>query len=348
MTPVAVGPDARDIWQEALALDPSAAVTQTPAWLRCVVADGRWVDATRAYRTEDGRPLILPLVRRHGLKGAAAMTASMPFGWSWGGLVTEAGALSADDVRSVATDLAQLGALRVSVRPTSAQDPTWDAVLPANTVRTLHTSQVLDLTGGWDEVWMHRFSGSVRRKARRAARDGVTVECDATGTLVPVFDDLYRRSVARWAEQQHEPLPLARWRAQRRDPERKFREVARRFGPDCRIWLARREGRPAAAIIVLSHGEHAMYWRGAMDKEVAAGTYANELLHQLAIADACRTGRRAYSMGESAPGSSLASFKHGFGARDVVSHTYRMERLPLTAADAAARRGVKRLLGFRD
>jgi hypothetical protein len=52
-------------------------------------------------------------------------------------------------------------------------------------------------------------------------------------------------------------------------------------------------------------------------------------------------------MGESAPGSSLARFKRGFGAGEHEHAGYRFERLPLTAADALLRRQVKRALRTR-
>ena len=55
-----------------------------------------------------------------------------------------------------------------------------------------------------------------------------------------------------------------------------------------------------------------------------------------------------YHMGGSAPGSSLARFKRGFGALEQPHAGYRFERLPLTAMDAQLRRQLKRVLRFRD
>jgi hypothetical protein len=60
---IAVGQAAREAWVEALATDATALVSQTPAWLDCVCASGRYEDATRAYRAGDGRQLVLPLAR---------------------------------------------------------------------------------------------------------------------------------------------------------------------------------------------------------------------------------------------------------------------------------------------
>jgi lipid II:glycine glycyltransferase (peptidoglycan interpeptide bridge formation enzyme) len=208
-------------------------------------------------------------------------------------------------------------------------------------------SQSLELADGFSAV-SGRFSSSFRRNVRKAERGHITVEWGEGPRLVPVFDALYRTSVARWAERQHEPRGLAQWRARRRDPPRKFQLVAERLGAACRIGVAWRSGVPAAAIIVLAHAEHSTYWRGAMDQTLAAGTGANELLHSTAIEDACRAGRRWYHMGDSAPGSSLAEFKRRLGAEEEHYSGYRLERWPLSAGEELLRTAVKRLLRFRD
>ena len=85
-----------------------------------------------------------------------------------------------------------------------------------------------------------------------------------------------------------------------------------------------------------------------MDKSAARGTGANDLLHQLAIEEACKSGQRFYHMGDSAPSSALARHKQGFGAEAMQYTAYRFERLPLTAADEFVRRHVKRAIQFRD
>jgi hypothetical protein len=341
----AVGAAARGAWHVALAA-ADARVSQTPAWLDCVCASARYEDATRVYRTADGRTLVLPLARLRGLPAAAAVESSLPPGWSVGGLVS-ADPVSVEDVAAIMRDLSARRTLRTAVRPSPATSALWAAAVREPVVRTTHMEQTLDLSCGFDELWSGRFTRKVRSWHRKAERR-LTVEWDDAGRLVPVFDALYRTSVARWAKQQHEPLWLARWRAERRDPRRKFDVVSRRLGRACRVGVAWNGGEPAAAVIVLAHGGHCTYWRGAMDRDVAAGTGANELLHVMAIEHACLSGQRWYHLGESAPGSSLARFKRGFGAEERHSVGYRFERLPLTPAQELLRRQAKALLRFRE
>jgi Acetyltransferase (GNAT) domain len=343
----AEGPAARGVWNRVLAHDPDASISQTPTWMDCLCASGRWKDVTRSYLADDGRELVLPLAgwRRSG--GAARVAASMPFGWGTGGLLCPAGRLSSMDVAAVVADLSRRQPVRTTLRPGPAMEQAWAAGVPEHVRRTRHMSQSLELAGGFSAV-SSRFSKSVRRNVRKAEGGPITVEWDEGRRLVPVFDALYRTSVARWAERQHEPRTLAQWRSRRRDPPSKFQLVADRLGTACRIGVAWRSGVPAAAIIVLTHGEHITYWRGAMDQALAARTGANELLHCTAIEDACRAGRRWYHMGDSAPASSLAEFKRRLGAEEEHYTGYRLERWPLTAAEELLRTAVKRLLRFRD
>jgi hypothetical protein len=343
-----VGAAARAAWRQVLPSDPSALISQTPEWMDCVCASGQYEDETRAYEDADGRQIVLPLARRRNLPAAAGVASSMPFGWGTGGLVCPGGRVSSGELATVVADLSTQRALRVGVRPSPDAESAWAAAVPEDVVRIGHMTQSVDLSGGFDDVWTHGFASTVRSHCRKAERRGVTAERDDTGRLMEVFDALYRRSVVRWAQQQHEPLWLAQWRARRRDPRCKFEIVAERLGPACRVWVAWRAGEPIAAIVVLTQGEHSTVWRGAMDREAAKGTGANELLHRLAIEEACQSGHRFFHLGESAPSSALARNKRGFGAKEAHYTGYRFERLPLTAADRFLRRQVKRVIGFRD
>jgi hypothetical protein len=343
-----VGAAARAAWRQVLPSDPSALVSQTPEWMDCVCASGHYEDATRAYGSADGHQVVLPLAGRRNLPAAASVASSMPFGWGTGGLICPGGRVSSQEVAAVVADLSTQRALLVGVRPSPAAESAWATAVPEDVVRIRHMTQSVDLSGGFDDVWNHGFASTVRSHCRKAERRGVTAERDDTGRLMEVFDALYRRSVVRWARQQHEPLWLAQWRARRRDPRCKFEIVAERLGPACRVWVAWRAGEPIAAIVVLTQGEHSTVWRGAMDREAAKGTGANELLHRLAIEEACQSGHRFFHLGESAPSSALARNKRGFGAKEAQCTNYRFERIPLTAADRLLRRQVKRVIGFRD
>jgi hypothetical protein len=326
-----------DAWQEVLTSAPRALPTQTPEWLECACAVAGYQNASRLYRTADGRRLVLPLARRAHLGSLVATDSSLPVGWGAAGLLGEGGSVRPEDVRMVLADLAEQRAVSVSLRPDPWTAQSWEQGCPPGVQRQALMAQTLSLTGGFDEVWRTRFRRDTRNRVRRAERADVVVERDDTGRLVPVVQELYAKSVDRWARQDGVPLALARWRAARLEPPRKLRTVATVLGPRCRIYAAFVAGRPAAAIVILLGQTVAAMWRGAMDEELAGPTYANYLLHRTAIEDAAEAGCVAYHLGDSAPGSPLALFKSRFGAVEQPYTSYRIERFPMASLARRAR-----------
>jgi hypothetical protein len=339
-------PAPRDSWQAVLASDPQALVFQTPEWMDCICRFGPYEDVSRLYELTDGRRLVLPIVRRRNLPGPVVSEAALPPTWDPGGIVATGG-VRADDVRTVLCDLAGRRRLRTSLRPGPLDARAWALARPPHAVVVPRLAHVLELEGGFARTWSQRFTGTARTAVRKADRAGLTVERDTSGKLVPVIYELFERSVERWAREHHEPLPFARWRHRRIHPMRKFEVIADTLGQMCRIWVAWRNERPAAAILVLQ-GRNASYVHGMMDKDLAGPTRANYLLHRLAIEEACEAGCRYYDMGETGFSHSLAQFKTRFGARACPYAEYHIERLPITALDRCARRLVKRVIGFRD
>ncbi|MFE1287096.1 GNAT family N-acetyltransferase [Streptomyces sp. NPDC058751] len=339
-------PAPRAVWWELADKDPDTNPSQTPTWLDCLCATAPYRDASRLYEFERGHRLVLPLAGRRHRPQILGAEESWPAQWGIGGPVCPESASPAE-ARAVFADLARLRALRVGVRLRPADQDVWANAAPGFRPEP-HMTQMVDLDGGFDTVWERRFGRRVRREIRRAERSDVEVEVDRTGRLVPVFYHLYRKSIVRWAEQQHEPLALARWRRTRDFPERRLEEVAAQFGERCTTWVAWCSGEPAGACVVLRHGSHAKYWRSAMDRELAHPVRAMPLLYRLAIEDACDAGCRTFDMGESAPGSSLAEFKASFGAETFSSPRYVRERLPVSAAERRLRTAVKRLIRFQD
>lgn len=338
-------PAPRDAWHQVCASDPDSLVTQSPEWLDCLCELRGFTDVSRLYESGDGTRIVLPLARRRPAVGGLAILESMPSAWGFGGPVSNR-PLTEADLGAVIADLRGLGAMRVHLRPNPLHSTRWEGAVGPRVVAVPRRAHVVDLRGGFDAV-LGNFKAVTRRGARKAERCGVTVEHDTTGRLIGEFDGLFRRSVTRWAGKQHEPVALAQWRAARRDPLDKFEALAAKLGPAFHLWVARLRGEPVAAIIVLQ-GRNAHYTRGAMNEELARECDANSLLHRVAIEAACEAGCASYHMGESGSSGGLSFFKARFGARPHPYAEYRLERLPLTRAEQAAKQVVKRVIGFRD
>lgn len=331
-------------WLEVVADDPSSMADHSPAWNDAIVDRGGFVDATRCYRLADGRRFVVPLVHRRLAGHRGGWLASPPPAWGFGGVVGRH--LDAEVLRAVVDDLAGLDALRVSVRPDPSTAELWRELDRPGLLRVPRFAHVLDLPNGPDGVDA-RFSRNARHGARRARNRGVTVRTERSGALLDEHYRLYLLSVERWARSQREPRASARWRAVRRDPLEKLRAMADRLGPAFCHHLAYHEGAAVASVIVLL-GNAAHDTRAAMDRDRAAPVQANDLLTCEAVRHAAAEGVRRYHFGESRADSPLARFKEKFGATGVAYDEVRIERLPLTRVDAAARRTVKRAIGFRD
>jgi len=339
-------PAPRMIWESVLTKDPNVLVDQTPDWLDCICAAGSYKDASRLYEIPNRGTFILPMVRSRFVPGFMASIHSLPPSWGTGGIIGNVSAQQID-VEIILKDLISLPGLRILIRPSPLANAAWKNVRGTGITVVSRRAHALDLRGGFDHIWNHKFDKKTRNLIRKAESNGLTIECDKTGMLVPVFYQLFEQSVSRWAEQQHEPQWLARQRAHRRDPIAKFEMIAKRMKSACRIWVAWYQNEPAAAILILQ-GTNAHYIRGVMNMDIAGPTKANDLLQRYAIEDACQSGCGYYYMGDSGQSASIAHFKHRFGAEAIPYAEYHLERLPITQVDAKLRGLVKRVIGFRD
>lgn len=339
-----VSPAPRQVWEDVFRDDPLALETQSPAWADAVCAARGFEDASRWYETADGRSLVMPVLRR-SFAGRAVFEASNPAHCGIGGLLAPGG-VRTGEVAAVFGDLARRRVLSQRIVPHPLLAADWAAGRPDRASVVPRCAHLIDLREGWDDVWSNRFSRSTRRGVRHAERAGVTVECGTSGRLMAEFYQLLEGSAARWARLQHEPHWLALRRLRRRDPLEKFESIGRFLGERCRVWVARMDGRPVAASLVIQ-GTNACDTRAAMD-ETMTRYRANDLLLRHTIEDACRAGCSYYYLGESGSSVSLAQFKERFGAEAHPYAEYRLERLPISRAEQEIKMVVKRVVGFKD
>jgi hypothetical protein len=339
-------PAPRQIWMDMLQADTIGLIDQSPDWFDTIQAYGPYKDASRLYEWENGQRAVLPAVSNRGLPEFLAVRSSPPRDWGIGGPVSER-PLVEEEISTILADLSHLPGLRFSIRPNPLMGVQWDKAKSNGFFKIPRLAHAINLEGGFDPIWEKRFDENTRRNIHKAEKSGLVVQCDSSGKLVPVFYNLFIQSIDRWANRQHEPLFLARWRAARRDPIEKFQRMSQLLGNYLRIWVAWKEGIPVAALMVLQ-GRNAHYTRGAMNRDLAGPTRANDLLHKLAIEDACQSGCRYYQMGETGASKSLARFKSRFGADPYPYAEYVFERLPVTVIDHRLRSIVKKLIGFKD
>ncbi len=330
-----LSPAPRHAWRAILSADPHSTPNQTPEWADAVRSSRPGAqDASRLYRLDDGRSLLLPLMRRSPVPGLT-LHSSYPYGD-----LLASGGLRASDVRVVLDDLAHSHRTsRTLISAGYANAEHWELERSPWFLPRSPRVHVLDLEGGFQQVWEQRFHSSARRAVRKAERSALTVERDTTGRLTSTF---YQLAVT-WTEERAREAGMPGWLAARTVAGRHeslqlFESVAALLGTACRQWVAWHGGTPVAAIITLVHGEHALYWRGYSDKTAAGPLRANNLLQKMAIEDACASGCRFYSMGQSGGVESLERFKESLGATPRSAPELLLERFPVTALQAVKTR----------
>ena len=117
-------PLSRTGWEEVVRADPDALVTQTPDWTAAVTRVGRWRDVSRMFDTPHGR-VVVPIVRHRSSPSAAAIDASLPPAYGFGGMVSEGG-IHAEDLAAVLAALGSERRLRLSIRPNPLHEQAWN------------------------------------------------------------------------------------------------------------------------------------------------------------------------------------------------------------------------------
>ena len=336
--PLITSPVPREVWASLLRSEREALVTHRsgtmPSWRQAGIG-------TSASLISLPRQVVLPLARPRRARALSTTTGSWPGEWGMGGPISEGGRIAPAEAAAVLTDVAHRRTMvtEIKLRPGAAGD--WlkaSSHFPASSMAC--SAMYLTLPAACHRL-AGPFRGTARTAIRKAERSGLEVEVDRSGRLLPEFFSLLDSSIERWAGMQHEPLWMTRWRTIRFAPPAMLAAVAKHFGSGCAVWMARSKGEPVAAIVVLSSGAYAKYWRGAMNKQLAGPTRANDLLHRLAIEEACQNEYSFYDMGTTRPASPLAAFKEKLGAVPRPVHSLRAERLPIEAVRTSSRGLVK-------
>ena len=159
---------------------------------------------------------------------------------------------------------------------------------------------LLDLSAGDSEGVWQRLTSNVRRKVRRAQKEGITV------TFGPDQVSAFYQVFSRHMRDLGTPtLPL-----------RLFATLVERFPEDTWLGCAYYQGRPVAGGCGFRWGgEFELTWVSALQEY--HHIYANMLLYWAFIERAARQGLSVFNFGRCTPGGGTHRFKQQWGSRDV-------------------------------
>ena len=264
-------PALRGAWETTLLEDPDALPTQQPAWVDAVCASGRWRDASRLYRTADGRRLVLPMVRRVLRRPGRGR-----------GVDADALGLRRDRRRRRRHRGRRHARARRSRGapdrpPEHPPQPAPRSPLHRARPAREHRDRPPRPCPGPRRRRRRRVEGIRRQPAPRGEEGGAVgrrgrVRHDRTAAPRVLRAATPARSCA-GPQQQHEPAWLARTRTRFRDSLAKWQTIARHLDGGCRQWVARHDGRAGRVDHRALRGERALHARrdGQGARRTAAG-----------------------------------------------------------------------------
>jgi hypothetical protein len=175
------------------------------------------------------------------------------------------------------------------------------ALMPTEFARSQHYYfHLLDLRPPLDAIFRKLHNDCIRRKIRRAEREGLTSDAGRSYKLIEEFFNLQVATRRRFG------LPP--------QPRKWFMNLVDAMGENVTIRVARFQGRPVASILMLRHKQTAIYKYGCSDAN-DSNRGGTQLLLWQAIEDAKSEGMEAMDLGRSdIDDVGLITFKERWGA----------------------------------
>lgn len=281
---------------------------QTPLWAKLLLEGFRdfRVD-TRLIELADGGRVLIPLMRRHRLRGTLATLESMPFG-TYGGFIGER-ALSRTEALGILAELrhSRPPVARLMITP----QPLGRFPIPEDAFHCQNFVHFIRLDEGYDRIWKTRFSRGLRYSVRKSLRRGVRVGLEHGEQTYLDFCRLYHSTAQRWERKPPFGEPF-------------FAALSRLGERHTQLWVARLEERLIAGCVIFTYGEHQTPYVGGFDREFR-GYDPNNLMYAEAMKWGARQGYRYFNFLSSAGIKGVEHFKSSFGTQRLFFNYYLYE-----------------------
>lgn len=285
--------DAR--WEEFVERHPKSSVFHSAPWLRALEKAYGYKPAALIAESSEKQCANGVVFCRIKSRLTGKRFVSLPFSDHCEPLAD--GAAERDELLDRMRQTAIRGGWRyVEVRPCSLS-PLAEGFAPQNESYILHRLRLLPNA---ETLFAGFNKSSVQRKIRRAEREGLKYE---KGRGTDFLREFYRLQVATRKRHCLPPQPFD-W----------FRALAENFGERCNIWLALADGKPAAAVMMLTHKRTLTYKYGCSDGE-SMHLGGTQLLFWRAIQNGVQEGFEELDLGRTGTGNKgLLRFKDQWGA----------------------------------
>ncbi len=296
-----------DFWQEVAESCPWATFFHTPAWATLYAKTfPQYAVASRGFVMESGARAVIPFLaeeKKRFLKRETKLKSVEP--GVYGGIIAdqELCQQEVDEIISHILKMKNTGGRIVG-------NPFKEFTFPSLFKKKELFTQVVDLSPGFDELW-NRFSRGQKSNISQAQRKNISIRMAHSEQDIETYFAIYLQTVKRWGK-----------KTVAEHPRELFLNLFRNRDAHIRFYLAEKEGRSIAGIIVLAWGKNLIYWHGCSLDE-ALKDYPNNLLHYSIIKWGCENGYTCYDMGPSMDMEGVIRFKSSFGAEKVFFKSYR-------------------------
>lgn len=285
-------------WSRFVQNNPHASVFHTLGWLQTLARTYGYepIAFTTSTPTEDLRNVLLFCKVGSWLTGQRLV--SMPFSDHCDPLVD-----NLQSLRQLSGFVANLGCREgweyIEIRPTAAQ---MDYAGCFQQAKNYHLHR-LDLRPSLNTLFRRFHKDCIRRKIRKAEREGLTYEVGRTGPLLEKLDYLLRLTRKR-----HRILP---------QPIEWFRNLVEFMGEGACIRIVSKAGQPVAGMLTLRHGKTVVYKYGGSDARFH-NLGSVPMLFWMTIRESKGAGAEELDLGRSdIEHAGLIRFKDRLGAQRV-------------------------------
>ena len=302
-----LNPVPTDFWQEVAEACPWATFFHAPAWAMLYAKTlPQYAVASRGFVMESGARAVIPFLaeeKKRFLKRETKLKSVEP--GVYGGIIADQGLCQqeVDEIISHILKMKNTGGRIVG-------NPFKEFTFPSLFKKKELFTQAVDLSPGFDELW-NRFSRGQKSNIRQAQRKNISIRMAHSEQDIETYFAIYLQTVKRWGK-----------KTVAEHPRELFLNLFRSRDAHIRFYLAEKEGRSIAGIIVLAWNKNLIYWHGCSLDE-ALKDYPNNLLHCTVIKWGCENGYTCYDMGPSMDMEGVIRFKSSFGAEKVFFKSYR-------------------------
>lgn len=290
---VKISKPSKQKWNEITNKCNDATFFHTYEWMKLLEDTfSKYRNDSKLITLDDGKEVLLPLMKTKKLGGAFTCYQSMPLG-TYGSFLSNS-LISNEQIKEIIQEL-NIPNLFIIENPFSGIKISCDNKVPMET-------QILRLGEDKFPMLYKNFRKGHRWSIKKAIKMGVVIDEAKTIHEYKEYFDVYQDSVRRWGRNATSDYPSTL-----------FKNIYKMNSPSIKLYVAKLKDKIISGALLLCHNNHVSWWNGATLEEYFK-YYPTNLLQSKLIEISCVLGYSIYDFNPSGGHEGVAKFKSHFGA----------------------------------